>query len=347
MQRAGLVATLPLPKKVVRRGPLARPVERLLETIARANLEIATPGAETKLPVRANASRTRAAMFQVQALLRMLGERFGGPFDVRLQRADDLENALGGLSHAQDMFAVAERTGQADLMNHWAHRETVGRARLVAVLRKRWLPDSAGAKAETNALVGDILDLKKKLDTDDDTRQNAKALLREVERVTDARLDMRDLHDIHKLRRLGRKFVVLARALSGAVVLTDAGTPERFRHYLTSPAAKLERADELPSNPRESNPVRVSRALWIGVAYVSDALHAIKDQCEAYDALREALIAQRGMKPGAAHREALRLLGLTEADVAGWTQKAAPIYAEAKDLFLALAHQLREQAKNA
>ena len=346
MQRAGKVDAPPLPP-ALKVASYPRPVQRLLEVVARAAAEVMPRGALERLAVKENNARARTRVFAVESVMRALTRRFERRHDKELMLAKGLEDSLGALGHAQDMRAVMTRIGAPKLARYWAGVETARREALNDLLESTWLRDDGGF-AKLDAALKNERGLvvchatHRIVSAEEDMRANAKSLRRECRQVLKKDLDMNDLDQIHELRRTCRWFAILARALNGAVVLEERGEPAAFTHYLTDPASKLEFAD-LPRSELECHPVRVSRALWIGVGHVIDQLGKIKDDGEAYEGVAEALRATSDLGKKAAHRESLRLLGLTEAERGAWSAEAAKLHAEARELFAAVIDQLTRQ----
>lgn len=344
MQRAGKVDAPLAPALKVASYP--RPVQRLLEVVARAAAEILPRGTFARLDIKENLSKARTRVFAVESVMRSFERRFECKYDKELLLAKGLEDALGSLGHAQDMRAVMARIDAPKLVRYWAGVEGERREALHAVLRSDWLRDDGGFAIINAALKNEkglvvCHKAHRVVFAEEDMRANAKSLRRECKQVLKKDLDMNDLDQIHELRRTCRWFAIQARALNGAVVL-DEGGPAAFAHYLTDPASKLEFAD-LPRSEQECHPVRVSRALWIGAGHVINELGLIKDTAQAYEGIAEALRKTEGLGKKAAHRESLRLLGLTENDRAKWSADADKLYGEARKVFSAIIEQLTKQ----
>lgn len=346
MQRGGVLRLLPTiaPAKP---GPLSRPAERALASLLEVHKFIEKPGAESLLLEVGEGKAARTAVFPFEAFIRNALVRFKGPFKKHMRHVKALEDALGHHIDAIERLADMRKLGApADVINHWAARQSQQRELLTQVLSTRWLPHKAGDKAEVPRLVRDLRAAPwGDLATDRDA--NAGALLREATRVVERDLDMGDMEQVHKLRRYCRWYALTARALSGAIVLVDDGAaPKRFKHYLTDPAAKLEFAT-LPKAVREPNALTLSRELWIGSAYIIEELAGIKSKGEVLIALTEALVDERGMPHHAAEQEALRIMKVSKKERDAWTKRAEWLHAEARDIFGAIADEMEAQMRDA
>ncbi len=348
MHRAGNVVASFAPTAKPDRYP--RAVQRILDTINRAAALVTIPKAQSRLLLKADNAPARTATFAVESLMRGFETRFEGRYEPERLLTKGLEDALGHLVDAQTNHALMQKLGDRDLRAYSAGIMRTKRKELRSLLRTEWLPRSAG-KDHGFALLANavkkeqLLVVSKKgrvLSAEEDRAANAKMLRHEVKNFLEKEFDLTDVDQIHELRRSCRWFAIAARAMNGAVLLVDGGEPKRFTHYLTDPAAKGEFAD-LPKSDRESQPVRVSRALWIGIGDVIDQLGKIKDQGEQYLAVKQALVAKRGLKEKAAHSEALRKLGWNQATYVGWTSAAEKLHVQARDLFGALNKQLKAQ----
>ncbi|MEZ0310868.1 MAG: hypothetical protein ACAI38_03800, partial [Myxococcota bacterium] len=352
MQRAGTVEA-PFASPAVQPDRYPRAVQRILDTVNRAAGLVLIPKATSRLLLKADNAKARTAIFAVESLMRGLEDRFDGRYKPERELAKSLEDGLGHLVDAQTNHSLMQRLGQRDLRAYWAAIMREKRRDLRTLLRTEWLPRTAGADKGFGHLANAVKNEKHLvvaekdghvLSAEEDCAANAKMLRREAKQLfeKEGEFDFTDVDSIHELRRTCRWFAIAARALNGAVLLVDGGEPKRFTHYLTDPASKGEFAD-LPKSDRECQPVRVSRALWIGIGDVIDKLGKIKDEGEQYLAVKTALMGKRELKEKAAHREALRILGWDQSTYDGWTRGAEALHAEAKDLFKALCKQLKAQ----
>jgi hypothetical protein len=343
MQQAGALEALALvaPAKVP--GPVARPVQRALTSLAAVNTFIAKAGAESNLLEVKEGKDARTAAFPLEAIIRNAVVRFKGPFKKHLRRVKALEDALGHHIDAIERLAEMKTFGIQKIINYWAGRQTEQRKELTKVLKQRWLPHTAGEKAEVPRLAKDLRTAKWG-DLASDRDANCATLARDALRVVHKKLDMGNMEEVHALRRACRWYALSARAMSGHIVLVDGGAPEQFNHYLTDPAAKLEFA-ALPPAKAEPNPIKLPKALWIGGSYVIEELGKLKAKGETMLAIMEYYVAKEGMKPAKAERQALQIMGITQKERDAWTAAAEVLHVEAREIFAAIAEQMSGQIR--
>jgi hypothetical protein len=321
---------------------LPRSAARALGWLVEVNNYLKKPGALQLLQQLGEGKAARTVVFPFEAILRDADERFRG-FTEHLGHVKDLEDAIGHYIDAVERLANMHDYGEADLINHWASRVEEQHKELTTELSSFWLAHSAGDDYEVRKLAADLRTAPWG-DAASEREANAKGLRREALKVVEQKLDMNDMEDVHKLRRYCRWFALLARALSGAIVLEGDG-PKRFDDYIAK-AAKLDFAS-LPVADREPNALTLPQSLWSAASYIIEELGFLKAKGEVAIALTDALVATRDLKKKEAREEALRIMKVSPKERESWTRAAEKLYSEARKVFGAIIEHLEAQMKDA
>jgi hypothetical protein len=286
-------------------------------------------------------STCRSAAFGVEGYMRGSCREIGPQFKQHFRHVKELEDVLGRVGYCMDMLIKpAAKTGKSYVKRYWAFKVQEAATKAQACLVKRWLPQPKGERTESEHLGKLILETKWPKGTRD-RKFVATVLYDEAKRVLDKDLDMRSLSEMHELRRTIRWFSILASAMNGAVVLTDEGTPAKYKHWAHSEAATKPFAT-LPVSADEMHPVKVSRGMWVAMSEMIEELGTLKDNREQLEAVVE-VYRSRGFGAEQAEAEALKDLGLTPGDVERWIADAKRIHCEARELFRHITKQLKTQ----
>lgn len=247
--------------------------------------------AQADVPDHLVAKKTRASVFNIQALGRLYKDE-ARLFSEMRDRFRELEDSIGEYQKWIDYENQGIRDGasEAVISRLKANREH-GRALLENALVSSGFLPSNGQKPYLKALRESLHAYAWK-SVEDDRKLMVEKLSETLEKAKVAQYNFAHLEEgngVHEFRRKMRWFSMETRGLNGLIVLkprTEACPVESWSYLIRNDIAGTKYA-VLPPAATETQPIALSACLYLKVARMVEDVNQIKAKAEAIDSLSE------------------------------------------------------------
>lgn len=269
-----------------------RPRERFLTIAARLHNALTAADAIERVTDPKQWSAIRGDFFALEGLLRLYHKQYGEPIDRQLDAFKAVEDWLGGQDYYHTLHQLSVDKGfPPAVQEHLANQCKSARDDVVALMRERWTP--APGEQQVPGL-RDLIDTLARLDWQDDhddRKTVRKALHKSYAKLAEKQFDLHQLQGnsgLHELRRALRWTGIQAPALGGLIAFDDARHPiPEFKALLDGPVAQS-KYSRLPVSDRESEPLRVSRSMYLANTDLIDQIGTLKNDGEAIEGMAQA-----------------------------------------------------------
>jgi hypothetical protein len=243
---------------------------------------------------RMMAEDTRGKVFKVEALLRMYRHVHGEPLETMKDDVKALEDALGAYGERVEFLEFGQKIhAPKRVIAELRERAEEARETLRQFLKDEgWVKRGRASRANLTEIRAQLNDEVDWHGAKKDRRKVIKELISEIEQVEAFDWDPADLEEgTHKERIRLRWLLLDIQSLDGLIVLEDPkdgvfARPE-YAYLLTHPIAES-KFSKIEPNPRERNPVLLSRHLFLAISKIVQELGADKAYGENAEAVAEA-----------------------------------------------------------